>query len=63
MEVYLHAFLTSVLSGGEWSALRFGRFTTSERDPGFHGWETKWVLGTSLTGFESSTSQELNLDS
>jgi hypothetical protein len=27
VEVYLHAFLTSTLVGGEWSASRPGRFT------------------------------------
>jgi hypothetical protein len=33
MEVQLHA-LTSGLDGGEWSASRTGRFTTSEEAPG-----------------------------
>jgi len=27
VEVQLHAFVTSELDGGEWSASRFGRFT------------------------------------
>jgi hypothetical protein len=31
MEVQLHAFLTSALHGGEWSASRPGRFTFGER--------------------------------
>jgi hypothetical protein len=38
--VYLHAFLTSALDGGEWSVLRPGRFTPRERAPGIH-----WILG------------------
>jgi hypothetical protein len=41
VEVYLHAFLTSALDGGEWSASRPGRFTPKERAPGTHrirGW-------------------------
>jgi hypothetical protein len=33
VEVYLHAFLTSALDGGEWSALRTGRFIPRERAP------------------------------
>jgi hypothetical protein len=42
MEVELHAFFTSALDGGEWSASRPGRFTPTERAPGTHllgGWE------------------------
>jgi hypothetical protein len=27
VEVYLHAFFTSALDGGDWSASRSGRFT------------------------------------
>jgi hypothetical protein len=41
VEVYLHAFLSSALDGGEWSASRPGRFTPRERAPGTHcigGW-------------------------
>jgi len=41
MEVWLHAFLTTALDGGEWSALCSGRFTPAERIPGTHrigGW-------------------------
>jgi len=34
MEVQLHAFLTSALDGGEWSASRAGYFTPMERVPG-----------------------------
>jgi hypothetical protein len=31
--VYIHIFLTSALGGGEWSALRPGRFTPGEEAP------------------------------
>jgi len=34
LKVQLHAFLTSALGGGEWTALRLGRFT-----PG-----TQWIF-------------------
>jgi hypothetical protein len=34
--------LTSALDGGEWSALRPGRFTPRERGPGPH-WIGGWV--------------------
>jgi hypothetical protein len=30
LEIYLHAFLTLVLDGGEWSASRTGHFTPRE---------------------------------
>jgi hypothetical protein len=40
VEVQLHAFLISVLDGGEWSASRPGRFTARERAPG-----TRWIGG------------------
>jgi len=36
MEVQLHSSLTFALDGGEWSALRPGRFTTVESDPGIN---------------------------
>jgi hypothetical protein len=42
VEIYLHAFLTSALDGGEWSASRPGRFTSRERAPGTH-WIGGWV--------------------
>jgi hypothetical protein len=42
LNVYIHIFLTSVLVGGEWSALRPGRFTTGERTPVTH-WIGGWV--------------------
>jgi hypothetical protein len=41
MEVQIHAFLTSALDGGEWSASRPGRFTSGETNPGTYsiwGW-------------------------
>jgi hypothetical protein len=34
--------LTSALDGGEWPALRSGRFTSREREPGTH-WIGGWV--------------------
>jgi hypothetical protein len=42
VEVYLRAFLTTVLDGGEWSASRAGRFNCGERAPGAH-WIGTWV--------------------
>jgi hypothetical protein len=36
MEVYLHAFLTSALDGGELSASSYGSFTPGERVPNTH---------------------------
>jgi hypothetical protein len=42
MEVYLHAFLTSVLDGDEWSASGSGRFIRRERAPDTH-WIGGWV--------------------
>jgi hypothetical protein len=36
VEVYIHIFLTSALTGGEWSASRPGRFTPREKAPGTH---------------------------
>jgi hypothetical protein len=40
VEVQLHAFLTSALDGGDWSASRPGRFAPTERAPGTH-----WIGG------------------
>jgi hypothetical protein len=40
VEVELHAFLTSALYGGEWSASRTGRFTPRESTP-----DTRWIGG------------------
>jgi hypothetical protein len=42
LDVYSHAFLTSALVGGEWSATRPGHFTPGERVPGTH-WIGGWV--------------------
>jgi hypothetical protein len=42
VDVQLHAFLTSALDGGEWSASRPGRFTHREGTPGTH-WIGGWV--------------------
>jgi hypothetical protein len=36
VKVELHAFLTSELDGGEWSASRSGHFTLKERAPGIN---------------------------
>jgi hypothetical protein len=41
-EEQLHAFLTSELDGGEWSASRPGHFTLWEKSPGTH-WTEDWV--------------------
>jgi hypothetical protein len=54
IEVQLHAILTSVLDGGEWSASRPGRFIRVERAPGTHSTGI-WVgprAGLLLYGFE-----------
>jgi hypothetical protein len=40
VEVYLHAFLTSALDGGEWSDSPPGRFTRREIAPSTH-----WIGG------------------
>jgi hypothetical protein len=42
VEERLHAFLTSALDGGEWSASSPDRFTLRERAPGTH-WIGGWV--------------------
>jgi hypothetical protein len=42
VDVYIHIFLASALTGGEWSASRPGRFTPGERAPGTH-WIGGWV--------------------
>jgi hypothetical protein len=39
VEIWLHAFLTSVLDGNEWSASRPGRFTSKENSG------THWIGG------------------
>jgi hypothetical protein len=38
----IHAFLTSALDVGEWSASRIGLFTSREKAPGTH-WIGGWV--------------------
>jgi hypothetical protein len=38
----MHAFLTSALDGGGWSASRPGHFSPRERAPGIH-WIGGWV--------------------
>jgi hypothetical protein len=40
VKVYLHAFLTSALVGGEWSGILLGRFTPGEMVAGTH-----WIGG------------------
>jgi hypothetical protein len=42
VKIEIHIFLTLALAGGEWSALRPGRFTPGERAPGTH-WIGGWV--------------------
>jgi hypothetical protein len=42
VEVHFHAFFTSELDGGEWSAWLMGWFTSRERAPGTH-WIGDWV--------------------
>jgi len=36
VEVYLYAFLTSALNGGEWSVSCLGRFTPKKKAPATH---------------------------
>jgi hypothetical protein len=43
METQLHAFLTSALDGGEWSATQPVRFTPGERAPPGTHWTGGWV--------------------
>jgi hypothetical protein len=42
VEVQIHAFLTSALDGGEWSASQPGHFNRRERAHGTH-WIGDWV--------------------
>jgi hypothetical protein len=42
MDVFIQAFLTYELAGGEWSASRPGRFIPGESAPGTH-WIGVWV--------------------
>jgi hypothetical protein len=51
VDVYIHIFLTSALAGGEWSALRPGRFTSRARAHGTHsigGWVDPEPVWTTL---------------
>jgi hypothetical protein len=57
VEVYFHAFLTSALDGGDWSAPRPGRFTPKARVLGTH-WVGGWV-SRSGRGGEEKNSQPL----
>jgi hypothetical protein len=43
VDVQIHIFLISALTGGEWSASCSGRFTPGERAPGTH-WIGGWVV-------------------
>jgi hypothetical protein len=43
VELQFHAFLTSALDGGEWSASRPSRFIPRERAPGTHWIESVWT--------------------
>jgi hypothetical protein len=49
MEVYLHAFLTSRVGWGKWSASRPSRVTPRERAPGTQ-WIRSWVDPTARSG-------------
>jgi len=42
VELWLYAFITSALDGGEWSSSRPGRFTPGLRAPATH-WRGGWV--------------------
>jgi hypothetical protein len=53
VKVYLHAFLTSALDGGEWSASRSGPFT-----PGTH-WIGGWMDPRAEHGSEEKNSQHV----
>jgi hypothetical protein len=56
VEVYVYAFLTSALDGGEWSASRSGRFTPGVRSRGTH-WIGGWVVPRAVLG---SSGEEKN---
>jgi len=49
MEVYLHAFLTLALGGGDWSASRPNRCTRGVRVPGTR-WTGGWLSSQSRSG-------------
>jgi hypothetical protein len=45
VDVQIHIFLTSEISGGEWSASRPGRFTAGKVSPVLIGYCFKSVVG------------------
>jgi hypothetical protein len=49
VEVWLQAFLTSLLDGGEWSASRPSRFTPGVRALVTHGYKAGWAPESVLT--------------
>jgi hypothetical protein len=61
VDVEIHICLTSALVGGEWSALRPGRFTPGETAPSIH-WIGSWVgLRAGLDDVETLPGLELRL--
>jgi hypothetical protein len=56
VEVWLHAFLTSALDGGESSASRPSRFIARERASGIH-----WIGGSvgSRAGLDAAVNREI----
>jgi len=54
IEVQLHAFLTSALDGGEWSASRPSRLPPRERAPASH-WIGGWVGPRAVLGAQKLT--------
>jgi hypothetical protein len=65
VEVYIRAFLTSALVGGEWSASRPGSFTPVERAPGTQciwGWVGLETVWTTWRGEKSCPYRDSNSD-
>jgi hypothetical protein len=58
VEVYLHAFLTSALDGGEWSASCLCHFIPREKVPGTH-WIGRWVGPTARLDMVSKRGAEV----
>jgi hypothetical protein len=56
VEVQLHAFMTSALDGGEWSASRPSRFTRRERAPFTH--QIEGLVG-SRVGLDAVVKREI----
>jgi len=59
----LHAFLTSALDGGEWSASRPGHFTLREKAPGTH-WIGGWLRSfgcKNLVGHDHLGDRQINI--